>query len=237
VQSTTSNILLAGLGAASRASLLGDAETVMLESGRPLYRPDDVIAHAYFPVGAAIALSIRDTGARTPTVGVIGREGMLGLELVFDVPKAEILAVVQCSGSAMRVARAPFNRQLRDHPALLSRLKRYAFVRLLQLSRDVCCHDRHLVEKRLACQLLLARDRTGSDVIPMTHETLASVLGVRRAGVTLAASVLRASGLIRYSRGSIDLLNLGGLEVSACDCYATGKRVYERLLAAGRLPE
>ena len=130
---------------------------------------------------------------------------------------------------------ARFRRLLEERPAFRSRMNRYAYVRLLQFAQDITCRSTHLLEGRLTRQLLMARDRSQSNRIALTHASLATLLGVRRAGVTLAASALRSRGMVRYTRGDIQMLDVAALRATACCCYAADRRTYARVL--GREPE
>ena len=136
-----------------------------------------------------------------------------------------------------KVLAAVFRRQLVEQPAFHSRMKRYACVRLWQVSQDVYCFGHHLLESRLACQLLLAMTRRRSKHIELTHEVLAKVLDVRRSGITLAATALRNRGLVRYARGNIEILDCETLAAVACPCYASTMKFYARLLGARRRTE
>lgn len=235
MSANANNLLLAGLAAPSRAALMSGSESVTLRAGEQLYGAGERIEHAYFPIDAAISLATRVEAPLSLGVGVVGIEGMLGIGLILDSPVAEFNARVETSGRAWRVQSAHFSRQLDERPAFRARMNRYAYVCLLQLAQDITCRNFHLLEGRLARQLLMARDRARSNHIALTHATLAKLLGVRRAGVTLAASEMQKRGLVRYSRGDIQVLDVSALRATACGCYATDKRIYARVL--GRAPE
>lgn len=236
MSTNTGNLLLQGLTPVARAALLAGAEPVNLRAGERLNEQGEPLTHAYFPLDAAISTG-RGIGANGASCGVIGREGVVGIELVLDMSKVEFRAEVQCSGRALKVDAANFQRQLVEQPAFHSRMKRYACAQLLQVSQDVYCFGHHLLESRLACQLLLAVTRRGSNHIELTHEALAKVLDVRRSGITLAATALRNRGLLRYARGNIEILDRERLESMACPCYASTLKVYARLLGARRRTE
>jgi CRP-like cAMP-binding protein len=235
VRPGSDNLLLAGLTTAAAGGLESSAATVSLQTGQVLCEMGERIAHAYFPLGGTIAIATDEP--QFLEVAVVGFEGMVGIGLVLDSPAMEFQARVQTPGRALRVECASFIRELAVQPALRVRMNRYAYVRMLQLAQDIACRNCHLLEGRLARQLLVARDRARSDRIVLTHATLAGVLGVRRAGVTLAASALQKSGLVRYSRGHIELLDVAGLRAAACSCYAADYRIYSRYLGRGRIPE
>jgi CRP-like cAMP-binding protein len=236
VPTRSRNLLIQGLTPAVRAALLARAEPVTLRAGDRLVEPGEKLTHAFFPLDAAISTG-REAGAKGTSCGVIGREGLVGIELVLGVSRVEFRAEVQCAGRALKVPAGMFERQLAEQPAFHTRMKRYACMRLLQVSQDVFCFGHHLLESRLACQLLLAKSRGGSKHIALTHEALAKMLDVRRSGITLAATALRGRGLLRYARGQIEVLDCGGLESMACCCYAATLATYARLLGTRRKTE
>lgn len=235
MSANANNLLIAGLAAPSRAALMSAGEPVTLRAGETIYGVGERIEHAYFPFDAAISLAAGVEVPQSLGVGVVGIEGMLGIGLILDSPVAEFNARVQTSGRAWRVTSAHFRRQLDERPAFRARMNRYAYVCLLQLAQDITCRNFHLLEGRLARQLLMARDRSRSNRIALTHASLATLLGVRRAGVTLAASEMQRRGMVRYSRGDIQVLDVAALRATACGCYAADKRIYARVL--GRVPE
>jgi CRP-like cAMP-binding protein len=163
-------------------------------------------------------------------VGLIGREGMVGLPLLYGDDRGSTESVVQTPGTAWRLGADAFHAALDDTPALRALLLRYALAFQVQVTQTAACNARHPVEQRLARWLLMAHDRAESDTFLLTHEFLSQMLGVRRAGVTVAAGVLRRAGLIRYERGTIEVIDRPGLEAAACDCHAAVRREFVRLL-------
>ena len=221
------NHLIALLPRRERASLLGACESVDLKLGAVLCKPGETTCHVYFPGDCVVSLVTAIDGAAGLEVGMVGREGMLGAQLALGVSVIPLHALVQGAGTAWRIAAAPFRRQLAGSRALQLSLNRYVHVLMVQLSIAAACARFHNVEPRLARWLLMTQDRMRSDNFHLTHEHLGRMLGVRRVGITGAASDLQRQGLIHYRRGDITVLDRAGLEAAACSCYAADRRAYE----------
>ena len=225
------NRLLAALPRKDRERFLAGCEPVELAFAEVLAEPDARIRHVYFPTESFISLVTPTTDGRDSLeVGLVGDEGMLGVSLILGVDVSPLHAVVQGPGSALRMGIAPFRRELALSSALLRELKRYLYVMLGQIAQTAACTRYHVVEERLARWLLMTHDRAHADAFHVTHEFLAYMLGVRRVGVTMAATSLQKRRLISYSRGRITVLDRVGLEATACGCYATDKATYARLM-------
>jgi CRP-like cAMP-binding protein len=226
----SNNLLLAGLGVRVRDELLRGVEPVELRAGEQLWDAGERAERAVFPIDCSISLMLDVPGEPTVEAGLIGREGMLGLQLILGTPLCAFRAVVQGPGRAWAVDAARLSATLERQATLRQRLNRYACARMIQLAHGAGCRGSHRVEARLARWLLMSRDRARSDELTLTHEFLGHMLGVRRAGVTIAAHALQERRLIRYARGRIVVLDAHGLEASACACYGQEKKTYARLM-------
>ncbi len=224
------NLLLASLPEKDREALLSDAETVELVFAEELYQAGEIISHVYFPIKSFISLLTPVDDNTNLEVGLSGNEGMLGATLLLNVDTSPFRALVQGAGSAFRITTASFRQQLAQSPALQQLLNRYLYVRIKQLALTGACTRFHLVEARLARWLLMTQDRAHTSHFRITHVFLAYMLGVRRVGITKAASSLQKQKLICYHRGDITILNRAGLEAVCCKCYQSDKDTYQKIL-------
>ena len=214
------NRLLAALPGRNYRRLLPGLEPVVLNFGDVLYEPGEKMRHVYFPGDSLVSLLTLVDHRMALEVGMVGREGMVGLALALGAQASPVRALVQGSGNAMRMTSARFSREIRASPRLREGVHHYANALLAQVSQTAACNRFHVVVARLARWLLMTRDRVGSDEFRLTHEFLGHMLGVRRVGVTAAARTLQARKLIEYRRGKIRILDGKGLEAVACECYA-----------------
>jgi CRP-like cAMP-binding protein len=213
------NTLLAALPRKSYLRLLPDLVPVELGFGEILYEPGKPIRNVYFPNQSLVSLLTLVEGHLALEVGLVGREGMVGVPLALGIDASPVRALVQGAGPALRMNAARFRRVLSRSPPLQRELNRYVYTLMAQISQTAGCNRFHVVQSRLARWLLMTRDRVRSGTFRMTHEFLSHMLGVRRVGVTEAAGALQQRKLIEYSRGNITILDHPGLQKAACACY------------------
>lgn len=222
------NRVLATIAPRDYKRLQAHLEPVTLKFGQVLYNPGKPIRHVYFPVDCLISLLTAVDKRRTLEVGMVGNEGMAGMPFILGMGVSGVRAVVQGEGNALRMASAPFRIEFERNRPLQEALFRYLYALMAQISQTAACNRFHETEARLARWLLMTRDRVGSDEFLLTHEFLAHMLGLRRVGVTEAASALRRRKLISYTRGKIRILDARGLKASSCSCYQIVKTVFDR---------
>lgn len=224
------NLLLGALPRAARARLAARLERVELTYGEVLYEPGDAIGHVYFPLDCLVSLLTTVDRRKVLEVGMVGREGMVGVPLALGVGIAQNRALVQGSGVALRMTTAQLQAELRAIPELRPVLLRYTHVLMVQVSQTAACNRFHATGARLARWLLMTGDRMNTNHFKLTQAVLADILGVRRAGVSVAASAFEARRLISYSRGNIHIRDRAGLEATACTCYRTVHDLQESVL-------
>ncbi len=234
--SAVSNGLLAALPTDDLARLRPRLQPVELPFDRTLYPADGAVEAVLFIESGMVSLLATLEGGEQVEVGVVGREGLVGLPLVFGDDRSLVEARVQQEGTALRIGAATFRAAMDESAALRGLLKRYAQAFHAQVTLTAACNARHAIEQRLSRWLLIAHDRADGDEFPMTHEFISMMLGVRRPGVSLAAGVLQKAGLIHYARGRMAVTDRPGLEASSCECYHTARREFARLLGSGAAP-
>lgn len=225
------NQLISALPQQARQAILAQCETVDLHFGETLYKTGEPMESVYFPLSGFISLLTEVEGSDPLEMGMIGDEGMLGSALAYNVNSTTMQSVVQGSGTSLRLSATQLRDLLHEFPLLNELLARYLYVLMEQLALSAACTHFHEIEQRLARWLLMSHDRAHSDALELTHKFLASMLGVRRSGVTIAAGKLRDAKLISYSRGHIHVLDRLGLEAISCQCYYKIKQVYAQHLA------
>ncbi len=224
------NHLLKALPERDLRRALEGCEPVELVFADVLYAPGTPMAHVYFPTASFISLIMPIDAAASLEVGLIGDEGMFGIALALGVDGSPMRAVVQGAGPALRMEAAVFVRELARSDALHRAVDRYIAFQLGQLAQTAACTRFHVVEARLARWLLMTQDRAHASTFHVTQEFLALMLGVRRVGVTKAASALQRAGLIRYNRGNMTVLERRGLKAASCGCYKADRDSYDRIV-------
>jgi CRP-like cAMP-binding protein len=228
------NTILASLPHKRLRRLQTALEPVSLRFGQVLYEPGKAIQHVYFPINCLISLLTAVDKRRSLEVGMVGNEGMAGMPFILGIGVSGVRAIVQGGGDALRMAAGPFRLEFERNPALQEALYRYMYALMAQISQTAACNRFHEVEPRLARWLLMTRDRVRSDEFPLTHEFLAHMLGMRREGVTEAASLFKRRRLINYRRGKIQILDLKGLKAASCSCYQIVQTAFKRV--QGQIP-
>jgi CRP-like cAMP-binding protein len=229
-QAAVRNRLLAALPPDDFAALAPALRPVDLDFKQVLHRPDRPIEAAYFVEAGMVSMLAPLEEGQTVEVGIVGREGVVGLPLVLGAESATTEALVQMQGAALRVPAPELRAAFARGAALRAVLLRYAQAHHAQVAQTAACNGQHAVAERFARWLLMAHDRAGGDEFPMTHEFAAMMLGVRRAGVSVAAGTLQKAGVVDYGYGRVAVLDRAGLEAASCECYGTVRRQYERLL-------
>ena len=218
------NHLIERLPRKDRLSVVAICDTVDLDVSMRLHDAGTRTAHVYFPLSGYVSLLTTVDEVSALGVGMVGREGMVGVHVVLGAEQSPWSAVVHGHGAARRIGVRAFRQEMRRSPSLRRELSRYVVVCLSQLASSAACALVHQIGPRLARWLLMGQDRTQSDQILTTQSLMADILGVRRESVTSAAGLLQKHGLIRYRRGTLTVLDRAGLEGAACSCYASDRR-------------
>ena len=224
------NHLLAVLPPDEYLQLRPMLSTVRLSARTRLVEPNRRMEAVYFPLDAVVSMWASGEAGETVEVGSIGCEGMVGLPVFFGGIQSTSGVRVQIAGDAERMEATGLQREAARLPGLQRLLNLYAQALMSQVAQSTACNRLHAAEERLARWLLICRDRVGRDDIPITHEAMAMMLGVRRATVTEAAGALQTAGLIRYRRGVITVAERHRLEAASCECYGIVRAEFDRLL-------
>lgn len=226
------NQILATLPNSEYQRLLPYLESVYLDSGEILHEAGDMITEVYFPTQAMISLvSIMSDGSTTE-VGLVGKEGMVGLPIVLGGNLTTSRSIVQIPGMTLKLSAQVIYREFHRGETLQKLLLLYTQALLTQVSQTAACNRQHKIEERLARWLLSVYDCILQNELPLTQEFIANMLGTRRSGVTVAAGMLQQSGIISYHRGQITILDRQALEATSCECYLTVKKEFMRLLGS-----
>jgi len=234
---TRQNHLLAALPAAEYDRLAPHLEPVVMPLGRVLYESGGRMEYAYFPATCIVSHVYLLRDGSSAEFAVVGNEGVVGTAIFMGGDTTPSRAVVRGSGHGYRLEAWRIKREFDLGGPVLRLLLRYTQALMTQMTQTAVCNRHHSVEQQLCRTLLLSLDRSSGNALTLTQELIASLLGVRREGVTEAAGNLQRSGLIRYSRGHIDVLDRPGLERAVCECYHCVKKECDRLLSdLPRLP-
>ena len=223
------NRLLSMIPAADRKRILARCERVSHAIEEVLAEDGKAIGEAWFPTTGVIS-QIQPCEAGWIEVALVGHEGMVGVGLVLGVSKSLVTATIQAPGEILHLSSRTFKAEMERSAAFRKVITAYTYTQMKQVALAAACNRFHLVEQRLARWLLMASDRVRSRRFRMTHDVMAQMLGVRRPGVTSAASALQARNLIRYHRGILDIVDRSGLEKAACECYRLQLEAYNAIL-------
>ena len=225
------NHLLAALPRKDYRRLLPVLEPVKLTFGETLYESQSQIREVYFPNDCFVSMLTTVDEDKAAEVGLIGSEGMIGVPMALGVAISPFRAVVQGEGTAMRMSTVDFRRNFSTSAALKREVFLFTHLLMIQIAQTAACNRFHHITQRMARWLLMTHDRVNSNEFRITQEFLALMLGVRRVGVSVAMSALRERKVITYRRGTITILDQGGLLAVACGCYKTVRDTYSRAQA------
>jgi CRP-like cAMP-binding protein len=228
-QDVLHNQLLAGLSLEERNRLFPHLQLVAMPLGKVLYESGDTLRYVYFPVDCIVSLLYGMQNGQSAEISVVGNEGLIGIALFMGGETTPSRAIVQSAGYAYRLDGQRFKDEFHRNGSLQVLLLRYTQALITQMSQTAVCNRHHTVDQQLCRWLLLSLDRLSSNVLAMTQELIANMLGVRREGVTDAAGRLQKLGVIQYARGQITVLDRPKLEQLSCECYAVVKRETDRL--------
>jgi CRP-like cAMP-binding protein len=229
-----SNAILASLSASDAAALHPHLKAAHLPQKKVLYETGDLIDAVYFPTTAVVSLVVSLATGEMTEAAMVGKDGAVGIASALDGKVAVSRAIVQLGGDAMVCDPTAFRGAALQSENLISKVMRHEQTLFAQAQQSTACMAHHEVDARLCRWLLRARDLSGSDHLPFTQEFLAEMLGVQRTSVTAVARTLQEAGMIKYSRGKIQILDIESLHESACECHETTKASYRQLLG---LPE
>ena len=223
------NHLLATMSQHEWNELEPDMEEVDFSVNQVLCESGKTPAYMYFPTTAIVSLLYMTENGASSEVAVVGNDGMVGISLVLSGSNSPNQALVQSAGKGYRMRAQAAKKAINRGSAMLNIMLRYSQAMITQVTQTAVCNRHHTIEQQLCRRLLLSLDRLSSNQIAMTHETLASMLGVRRESVTDAALKLQNLGIISYKRGLITVLQRQALESRSCECYATARKEQLRL--------
>ncbi|MDY6900940.1 MAG: Crp/Fnr family transcriptional regulator [Cyanobacteriota bacterium] len=223
------NRLLAALSSTEYERLLPDFKEVCLENNQVIYQSNEEITEVYFPLDALVSIVSTLKDGSTTEIAVVGNQGMVGLPAFWGGSNSIVNTVVQVAGSAIKLSASKLRSECSRKGELEKLLQLYTQALFAQIAQNAACSSHHKIEKRLARWLLTVGDCIPQHELPLTQEFMASMLGVRRSGVTQAAGMLQKAQIIHYVRGKITILDRERLEENSCECYQVVKQEYKRL--------
>jgi len=226
----TDNHLLAALPPDVQERLFPHLKLIPLPLGKVLYESGDPMHHVYFPIDSIVSLLYVMQNGASAEISVVGNEGLIGVSLFMGGESTPSRAIVQSAGHAWQMSGGKLKEEFNRHGQLLLLMLRYTQALITQMAQTAVCNRHHSIDQQLCRWLLLSLDRLPTNKLVMTQELIANMLGVRREGVTEAASKLQKLGIIEYSRGKITVLERSKLERLSCECYAVVRKETERLL-------
>jgi CRP-like cAMP-binding protein len=226
----TENYILRSIPDEEFESLRPHLVEVSLQVGDVINYPYDPIPNVYFPNDAMVSVIASTPEGQLSEAGVVGREGMVGIGIVLGVDTTPHENAIQLPGTALQMSAGAIREKFESCPELRKRLLHFTHAHMMQLIQTALCNRLHLLEQRLARWILLAHDRSSSDVLPLTQEFLAIMLGVQRPTVSHAAQKFKTEGSIKYNRGIVTVLDRKAIEKACCDCYEVVKAEFDRVL-------
>jgi CRP-like cAMP-binding protein len=224
------NILISSLSKKTQDALFLNAQSIELSLSQDICLADKPIKYIYFPIDGFISITQNVDEKSLIEIGMIGREGMLGAEVVLGVNVHPFNGLIQGAGNALRIYTQDFMNEIEKNAELKIAIKKYLLIRIQQLGLSVGCEHFHSISARLAKWLLMSEDRAQSSTFQMTHEFISLMLGVRRVGVTTTAADFKRRGIIEYHRGEMKVLDRTALKAEACSCYQENIKIYSHLI-------
>jgi CRP-like cAMP-binding protein len=228
VGSPVDNHLLSSLPSDVRERLEPHLEHLNAELNKRIYGPYEEIAHVYFPINSMASIVASTESGEMAEVGVVGREGAVGVDIAMGANNSPHRSMFQIAGTAYRMSGSEFEKEFKRNGDFHNRILNFVQKLYAQVSQTTLCNRLHHVEERLPRWLLMCHDRIDGDILPLTQDCIALMLGASRVSITLAAKDLQTIGYIKYVRGKITVLDREGLEDGACECYNIVKREYDR---------
>ncbi len=224
------NILISSLSKKTQDAIFLNAQSIELILSQDICLVDQPIQYIYFPIDGFISITQNVDEKSLIEIGMIGREGMLGAEVVLGVNVHPFNGLIQGAGEALRISTQDFMNEIEKNAELKIAIKKYLLIRIQQLGLSVGCEHFHSISARLAKWLLMSEDRAQSTTFQMTHEFISLMLGVRRVGVTTTAADFKRRGIIEYHRGEMKVLDRTALKAEACSCYQENIKIYSDLI-------